>query len=106
MRAGTLRERVEIQSKSVARNAYGEEVITWTELDTVWASVEPMTGVEFYEESAERSTVNTRIRIRRRSDVSPDDRVLHGSDVYDIRAVIEPHSNRRETQLMCVRTVS
>lgn len=106
MRAGQLRERVTIQQKSVARDAYGAEVITWLELDTVWGSVEPLTGAEFHEQTAERSTINTRIRIRHRTDVEPEMRAVWGSRVYDIHSVINPHSDRREVVLMCLETVA
>ena len=47
--AGRMRDRVVIQTKSATRDAYGAEVITWSTLATVWASVESIGGREFIE---------------------------------------------------------
>lgn len=105
MEAGKLRHRVEIQYKVVTQNSYGEEEITWTELATVWAAVEPLSGREFLEGRQVSAEVNTRIRIRRRGDVTPEMRVVYGSINYDILAVIELEERRREEHLMCQEIV-
>ena len=44
--AGRLKDRVTIHSRSVTRDAYCAEVITWATLATVWASVESISGRE------------------------------------------------------------
>jgi head-tail adaptor len=36
---GELTERVTLQSRSVAKDAYGQDTITWTDVATVWARV-------------------------------------------------------------------
>ena len=102
MRAGLLRHRVTIQEKgTVERNSYGEEVITWAEVDTVWGSVEPLLGKEFLAAKREGAEVTTRIRIRYRSGITPTMRVVWGSHTYDIESVVEVEGRGRELQLMC-----
>ena len=49
MQAGRLRHRITINQKVVARNDFGEEIITWTEVGTFWGSVEPLQGRELLE---------------------------------------------------------
>lgn len=105
MRSGQLRHRVTIQQKAPTRDTYGGEVEAWTAVATVWASVEPLQGREFLEGRQIQAEVSTRIRIRRRAGVVPHMRVVWGAHTYDIQAVIEPDSNRREFQLMCVEVV-
>lgn len=46
MRAGELRERVTIQSATASRDAFGAEVLTWTDTATVWAKVVERGGRE------------------------------------------------------------
>lgn len=106
MEAGKLRHRVTIQSKSATQNSYGEEVITWSTLATVWAAVEPLSGREWLEGRQVTAEVTTRIRIRRRGDVTPEMRVVYGSKTYDIMAVIEIEEQRREEHLMCQEIVT
>lgn len=106
MRAGQLRQRVTIQEKSVTRNSYGEEVITWSDVATVWASVEPLSGREFLDAQRAGAEVTTRIRIRYRSGIAPEMRVTYGDHVYDIKAVIDVEERHREIQLMCREVVT
>jgi SPP1 family predicted phage head-tail adaptor len=101
MRAGPLRQRVTIKDKSVSQNTYGEEVITWTDVDTVWAAVEPLSGREFLEGKQITAEVSTRIRIRYRSGITPEMQVVFGSITYDIHSIIHIEEREREIHLMC-----
>lgn len=111
MRAGRLKHRVVLQRRAETQNAIGEVVWSYEDVATVWASVEPLQGREFFGAAQVQSDVTTRIRIRYRAGVNTKMRAVHvaqdGSptlyDFYDIQAVIEPHRARRELQLMCVK---
>ena len=99
--AGWLRHRITIQDKSVARNAYGEEVITWTEVATVWAAVWPIRGREYMEAQQQQADVTHRVMIRYRTDVVPTMRITWGSRTFMIESVIEVRSARRDMELIC-----
>lgn len=103
MRAGRLRQRVTIQSKSVVQDSYGAEVITWGNYLTCWAAVEPVRGREFAELQMAGAETHTRMVIRWPGDldVTTDMRLVHGSRYYDIESVIRVDERRREVQLMC-----
>lgn len=98
---GDLRHRVTIEEKTITRDTYGGEEITWSTVATCWAAVEPLQGREFLEGRRLEAEVSTRIRIRYRSGVVPGMRITWGDHVYDIEAVIEHESKRRELRLMC-----
>ncbi len=101
MRAGQLKHRITIQSKSASQNTYGEEVITWADWATVWAAVEPLQGREFLDGKQITAEVTTRIRIRYRSGILPEYRVKFGSIYYDILSIIPLEERDREIHLMC-----
>jgi len=101
MRAGRLRQRVTIQGKVVTQDTYGAEEITWTDVVTVWAAVEPLRGREFLEAQREGAEVTTRIVMRYRASVTPEMRVVFGDHTYDVLSVIQVEERRRELQLMC-----
>ena len=101
MDAGKLRDRVTIQSKSVVRDTYGAETITWSDVATVWAAVEPVTGREYLQQEQVRAQVTVKIRIRYRSGITPTMRAIYGTHVYNIEAVLEDLNTRRESTLMC-----
>ena len=100
IRAGALRHRITIQALSVSHDTYGGVTETWTDFVTVWASVEPVRGQEFYAAQQVQSERVVKVRIRRRTDVTPDMRVMHDGSVYAIEAVLNDNFNT-ETLLMC-----
>lgn len=101
MEAGKLRHRVDLQRVAVTRDTHGDQVKTWTTLATVWASIEPLSGREFLSASQVMADVTARIKIRGGIDLTPKDRVVFGSRVFDIRHVIDWGSRGVETHLMC-----
>jgi SPP1 family predicted phage head-tail adaptor len=103
MRIGKLTERVVIQSATETQSATGEVTQSWSTVATVWAQVSPLTGKEFFSSQHLEAEVNAVIRIRYRTGITPKMRVTHGSDTYDIMAVLQPDSANRETHLMCVK---
>ena len=104
MQAGRLRHRVTVQRATDAIDQYGDQTPTWTALGTVWASVEPLNGREYFAAAQMQSEVSTRIVIRPISGVTltPKDRVKFGSRYFDIQSVINRDERNRELQLLCV----
>lgn len=101
MQAGRLRHRVSIQQRVEARNGYGELISTWSTLATVWGSVEPIRGREFFEAEQVQSEISTRVRIRYYDGITAQMRVLFGSRKLQILAVIDVNERHKEMQLMC-----
>lgn len=100
--AGKYRHRVTLQSKSVTRDAMGGEVIVWTDVATVWAGVEALSGRALMAAQQAQSEVSARILLRFRADIQPDWRVVHGADVYAIHAII-PDVEGVEINLQCAK---
>jgi len=106
MKAGKLRHRITIQQPVEVRDSYGGVTVTWGTFATVNASVEPLRGQELWAAAAQQARVNTRIRIRYLASVSPKMRVLFGTRIYLIDAVIDPEERHVEMQLMCQEWVT
>lgn len=101
MRMGKLRNRITIQQVQEARSATGAVMETWVTYAEVWAAVEPLRGREFFASRQMQAQVDARVRIRFISGVTPKMRVLWGSRIYLIDAVINPEERGVELQLMC-----
>lgn len=99
--AARYRHRVVIQEAQEAADSYGQAVVTWTTFATVWASVEPLQGREFFNAEQQQAEVTTRIRIRYLAGVTAKMRVNWGGRLYNIRSVIDERERRRAMQLMC-----
>lgn len=103
MEAGKLRHQVKLQRVTVAADSHGDQTKTWTDLATVRASIEPLSGREFLQASQVMSDITVRIRVRGRSDITltPKDRVLYGTRTFDIRHVIDWGDRGTDWQLLC-----
>lgn len=105
MRAGDLRNRIKIQQKSVTRDTFGGETVTWTDVVTVWAAIEPISGREYYAAQQVQAEASTRIRIRYYAGITTSMRVLWGTRYFDILSVIDIQERGREIHLMCKEEV-
>jgi len=102
MLAGRLDKRITIQvSTSDSRDSFGDSTPAWTDLATVWAEIVPISGREFWAAQAVNAEKDLRITIRYRDDITPKNRIVYGSRVFDIQSVIDMRGMREELQIMC-----
>lgn len=101
--SGPLRYQVQLQSPVVqVDDASGEPVITdWLDEEKVWAAIESLTGREWLASAEWRAGVDTRIRIRWREDVTNQWRVVRGSKIWNIAAVLPKWEGMSEVHLLC-----
>ena len=105
MQAGKLRHKIKIQVGTITQNATGEEILTWTDLAVRWASVEPLTGKEAFQEDHLQAEVTHKIFVRKTAGVVPKMRVLFGSRVFDIKSVLNIEERGVMLKLMCEEKV-
>lgn len=93
--AGPLNKKVTIQRRdSEAKDSWGQPTGEWKDVAvSVWASIRTLSGSgfinqEFVAGGAEISRATASIRIRKRSGITHDMRVLHKDVVYDIKQVL------------------
>ena len=103
VRAGRLRHRVTIQTRSQSVNEYGEPSNSWSELDQVWAAIEPISGDERVEmqSSARQGHTSHRVTVRYLANVDATDRVLFGSRVLEIVSVLNFDEKDEFLTLLC-----
>lgn len=104
VRAGDLRQRVKIERATVVQDAHNQEIETWAELAESWAFIEPLQGREFFDGRTVLGDTSARIRMRYRTDLKKTDRIvdLETNDVWEIEAVLDVDSRRRELAIMAV----
>jgi len=102
-----LRHRVDIEEFETTLDSEGAQVEAWStirdsdETELIPAEIVPLSGREFAAAQAVQAGVTTRITIRWRAGVEPAMRVVHGADLYNIRAVLPDPTLRRHLTLMC-----
>jgi SPP1 family predicted phage head-tail adaptor len=105
-----LNKRVTIQKRQAGQDAAGQPLTSWVNVfDTpdgkIAAAVDDMSGRQYLAAQAGQNEVQTTITVRRYSTaVLASMRVVHGSDIYDIQAVLK--QNNGTLLLMCSTGVS
>ncbi|MGB9780623.1 phage head closure protein [Caldanaerobacter sp.] len=105
MNIGELRHRITIQQPVESSNTFGEVEKTWQDVATVWASIEPLRGREYFNSQQINAEVTTQIRIRYRPGIKPKMRVVYGERIFDIQSVIDVEERHKEIHLMCKEVV-
>lgn len=88
--AGDLRERVTLQRGTATTDSLGAEVLTWADLDTVFASWRRATARETLAAAELSASVQDVFEIRKSStvdDLTPKDRLIWKGKTYDIADV-------------------
>lgn len=111
VRSGAMRHRIKPQYKSVTRNAMGEEVVTWNDLETgttdhcIWAEAWPLKGREFFSANETQYAADIRFRIRYRSDIQREHRILWNSQPHDITQIVDVAGEHHTTEILATNGV-
>lgn len=97
----SFNRRVTLQQEFSTVDLQGGRSLSWADVATVWASVEPMTGKESYTWGKILGESTYVIRMRYRSDIKAKMRLLYGSRIMDINSVIDEHDEHRFLALGC-----
>lgn len=92
MKAGRLDRRISVLRKTITQNSYGEEVVAWATLYTVWASARPAASRESYKENQYQGAADTVFSVRwseTSKAVTVEDAISFDGRTYDITGVRE-----------------
>lgn len=100
LKAGQLKNKVTLQALTNTVDTIGQPINTWVDVATVWADIRYLSGLESIKSDAPNSIVKVSIRVRYRADITPAMRVVSGSTIYKITAVL-PDKKNRSVDLAC-----
>jgi len=106
MRAGPLRHRVQIQSAVRVRTASGGYTESWSTDRTTWASVEPISGREFFAEQRVQGEVTHRIRMRHSPGLTTRNRIRFDGRSFNLLAVLDAAERGISHECMATEVVS
>ncbi len=105
MDIGSLNKRITFQSLQNTENEYGESIQNWTDLKTVWASINPIVGKEYFAAETVNSEISHKIRLRYIEGIKPTMRIKFKERYFNIISVINYQERNIELQLMCKELV-
>lgn len=100
MQAGQLDQQLTLQAPSAARDALGGEVRTWSDVATLWGTVDAITGREVHAAQQLHAEVTLRVRLRYRADITAEHRLMMDGAPLAIHAVL-PVGRHEMLTLLC-----
>ena len=100
IRSGDLTERVTIQASSETINSLGEAVFAWSDVATVWASVEGVSSREALLAGRQDTSITHRVRLRHNSNLTHASRLVWRGRVLEIVSLLE-YDHRTEHVAIC-----
>ena len=94
---GDLRHRITFQKPVKVPDGYKGHAVTWQDVITVWASMDPLSGREYFYAHQIKAEVTHRIRIRYNEKVTTEMRIKHKDRYLMIEAIVDL-KERREIQ--------
>jgi len=93
--------RITIRQRVDGSDELGQPLQTWATVATLWASIRHLSGAAAIKADALTSTVRASLSVSKRDDIKEGMQALHGSTVYDIKAVLPDEENRLDMYLVC-----
>lgn len=100
MRAGQLRARITIQQGTETADTYGGRSYSWSTYATRWAQLRPLKGNEFIAAKQINNDVTGEALIRYTTGITPKMRILYGSRVFEILAVLNTTEKNYQQRLL------
>lgn len=106
LNAGDLDKYVNLQCKTVARADDGAEIVTYTTIASMWVTIDPLTGKEYWGAQQTVSEVTHNIIGRYRTGLRPDMRIIYGNRVFNILDYQDPKSAHEKIVYRCKEVLS
>ena len=101
MRAGQLRHQIQLQNGTSVQDSLGQSMPTFTTYATVWAKVEPLRGAEVERGKQIFAECDYKVTIRYRDGVKVTDRVVFGSQTFEIGSMVNWAMRNIMLELYC-----
>jgi len=105
IRAGRLNKRVEVQTRTLAKDGYGDQTESWATEGTRWVEFVQASGREFYRAQRVDADVTHMVRMRYYKGLSPSHRLRIGSRILEILSVYDENERHEEMTVTCKEAV-
>lgn len=106
MDIGRLNRRIDILKYDVTRDEYGGEIKEWLKVKSVWATISPVSGTEYFKSQQVEAQNITTITIRYRTDITVLNRIKYLDKTYEIIGISDNHTSHKMLTLNCKEIVS
>ena len=95
MNPAQFRHRVTVQRYSLTRDEYAQEIESWRDIGTVWASIKAKGVKELIIGGALTTHQPVEIQVRYGADIQNNDRIIHNGQAYAVNGVADADGTRK-----------
>jgi len=105
MRSGNLKHKVNFEAYTETENDFGEVIEGYSVFKTVYASIVPISGKEYFASKQVNAEVSHKIECRYFAGVLPNMRIVYGTRIFNIESVINIREANKTLQIMCTEVI-
>ena len=98
---GAMRHRITFQQPIKTPDGHKGHTVKWQDMVTAWASVEPLSGREYFYSHQIKAELTHRVKTRYRTDITVKMRIKHRDRVLDIESIIDKKEKHEELEILC-----
>ena len=106
---GKMRHRITFQSFSGAVDSFGDPLqgddSQWTDVATLWAAIDPVSGKEFYVVQQSQSEVTHKVRCRYLPGLTTAMRIKYDGRLFKIISILDWEERHESLLIMCKELV-
>ena len=96
MKAGALRHYITIEQSTESFDANGELVNTWADYVSLWASIEPLVGREYFTAKQFSAETTGKLRMRYFAGITAKMRIKFGTRYFNITGISNIEERNKE----------
>lgn len=104
MKIGDMRQRITFQQEVKTADGSKGFTVAWQDVISVWASVQPLSGREFFQAHQIKAEITHRVKIRYRTDITVKMRIKHKDRYFAIESILDKKERREELEIFCRET--
>lgn len=101
MNVSALRHQITLQSPVETTDDMGAITTTWTDVEKMWAAVDPLTMREAFNLHVTFAEATHKVTIRYLAGVTPKFRILFGERIFNINSIINVAERNEQLILTC-----
>jgi len=101
MKIGDMRHRITFQQEVKTADGHKGFTVAWQDVVIVWASVEPLSGREYFYSHQIKAEVTHRVKTRYRTGITVKMRIKHRDRVLTIESILDKRERREELEILC-----
>lgn len=98
---GEMRHRITLQQPIETPDGHKGHTVKWQDLATLWASVEPLSGREYFYSHQIKAEITHRVKIRYRENITTKMRIKHRDRVLAIESILDLKERRQILEILC-----